>query len=131
MRFGALLDGGSSRPRSRSSGEGLMPRRPTVRIGREHRWKMLANVLAPSLYARGEHGAARALFESIPAVAPESRVKSMMSRLGIEARSIRGGGMAAQQGLHHLHRHYCSADRSGCRRCRLPELLGGEGMRGA
>ena len=127
-RLGALLDGASrSYWELRCAWGGRRLRGPCAPIGREHRVKIAANVLLPFLYLGGERAAARAIFDALPAVEPDSCVKAMMARLvGGGTPFPRRWGFAAQQGLLRLHRHFCGKDRSGCRRCRLPGLLRGD-----
>ena len=126
-RLARLLDGA---PRSywdlRCAWGGRRLRRPCAPIGPEHRVKIVANVLLPFLHLEGRRAAARAVFESLPTVEPDSCVKAMMARLvGGGTPFPRRWGFAAQQGLLCLHRRLCVKDRSGCRRCRLPGLLRG------
>jgi len=119
-----LSDGSGSYWHTRCAWGGVKLRSSLSLIGGEHRLKIIANVLLPVFYSMGRRDAARALFGALPAVEPDSRVKTMMTRLvGGGAPFPRRWGMAAQQGLLHLLRRFCAADRSGCLRCRLPKLL--------
>lgn len=124
-RLAGLLDEGApSYWRTHCRWGGTKLRTPLALIGREHRLKIVVNVLLPILYAEGRRVAAIGLLREIPAVEPDSRVKTMMSRLvGHGAPFPRRWGMAAQQGMLHIHRRFCAKDRSGCARCRLPGIL--------
>lgn len=124
-RLAGLLDGDApSYWHTRCAWGGARLRRPLALIGREHRLKIVVNVLLPILFAEGRRLAAIGLLREIPAVEPDSRVKTMMSRLvGHGAPFPRRWGMAAQQGMIHIHRHFCAKDRSGCARCRIPGML--------
>ncbi|MEI6634679.1 MAG: DUF2851 family protein [Chlamydiota bacterium] len=119
-----LSDGSGSYWDARCAWGGVKLRSSLSLIGREHRIKIIANVLLPVLCSKGRRDAAHAIFGVLPAVEPDSRVKTMITRLvGGGAPFPRRWGMAAQQGMLHLHRHFCAKDKTGCLRCPLPELI--------
>lgn len=97
---------------------------PIAPIGRDHRLKIVVNALLPFLHAKGRRKAAEGILRGIPAVEPDSRVKTMMANLvGWGAPFPGRWGMAAQQGMLHIHRRFCAGDRTGCIHCPIPGML--------
>lgn len=96
---------------------------PVALMGSSRTIKVIANVLLPFTYYKGNGSAAISLFRRLPAVENNSVTKLMMTRLFGEMIHLpRSWGMAAQQGLIHIFKTFCCRDRSGCRKCPLPEL---------
>ncbi len=99
--------------------------RPVRLIGRGRAAAILTNVLVPWMTATGRLSSSqRALLNALP-VEDESGQIRRAAHLFLPTPSMltRTGSALARQGLLQIVNDFCLPDRSGCRTCRLPQLL--------